>query len=1051
MPSPSPLAIRFGRFLQIAGGILVVMGVCVLLAWSFESSGDQSLGGVRGPFNPLSAIAALLAGAMLFLAGRVLVRSEEHHNAAVQALRDSEALYHSLVEGLPLNIFRKDREGRFTFGNRRFCETIRRPLAGIIGKTDFDFFPPELAEKYRRDDELVATTGQMFETVEEHQKDTGELIYVHVLKSPIYDARNQIIGVQAIFWDVTEKRRAEESLAQERRLLTSLMDHVPDSIYFKDRASRFIRINQAMVNRFALADAGEALGKTDFDFFRPEHAQAARDDEERVMASGEPIIGKVEKEVWPDGRVIWVSTTKMPLRDTRGQIVGTFGVSRDITERKRIEEALQQAKDAAESASRAKSDFLANMSHEIRTPMNAIIGMTELALGSDLAPEQREYISLVKDSADALLQLLNDILDFSKIEAGKLELEEITFPLRDRLGHTLDTLAIRAEQKGLELACRIDPDVPDRLVGDPGRVRQIIVNLVGNAIKFTDRGEVVVEVFREPPTDERPQLTISPQQGFSDGNGQLLLSTEADEPSHTNPATGSVLLHFAVCDTGIGIPREKQNLIFQAFAQADSSTTRRFGGTGLGLTISTQLVQLMGGRIWVESEPGHGSTFHFTARFGLPAEAPLEPSPIELPKLEDLKVLVVDDNSTNRRILGDLLRNWRMRPVEVENGPAALAALAAAQADRDPFQLALLDGMMPEMDGFQLAAAIREMPGVCTLLMLSSADQADGSARCKELGVSAYLTKPVKQSSLFDAIVDCLICAAPAAATEAAITADRTQSAAGSRRPLKILLAEDSVVNQKLAVGLLKRAGHEVAVASNGLDAVAAAERESYDLVLMDVQMPELDGFDATRRIRDRERTQGGHLPIIAVTAHAMKGDRERCLAAGMDGYISKPIRAAELHEVIEDVVGAGGGHSRTSEPEPSPNSDSLWDWTAALSTVQGSEELLQEIIAAFLEEAPRQLTAIHRALVESDAPSLRRAAHTIKGAVRYFGAEAAFQLALKLETLGQKEDLTGVIEIVGELEAELGRLARLFSQRLTKGATTAEGACIAETGATYS
>jgi PAS domain S-box-containing protein len=741
-------------------------------------------------------------------------------------------------------------------------------LAGILGKTDFDFFPPELAEKYRRDDELVATSGQVFETVEEHQKDTGELIYVHVLKSPVYDARNQIIGVQAIFWDVTEKRRAEESLAQERRLLTSLMDHVPDSIYFKDRGSRFIRINQAMVNRFSLVDAGDALGKNDFDFFRPEHAQAAFDDEQRVMTTGQPIIGKEEKEVWPDGRVIWVSTTKMPLRDTRGQIVGTFGVSRDITDRKRIEEALQQAKETAESANRAKSDFLANMSHEIRTPMNAIIGMTELALGTELAPEQREYITLVKESADALLQLLNDILDFSKIEAGRLELEEIAFPLRDRLGHTLDTLALRAEQKGLELAGHIHPDVPDKLIGDPGRLRQIIVNLVGNAIKFTERGEVVVEVFREP--DDRPDLKLVSPSG--DGNGEPTGEAKgrAAEQWANSPAQ-SVHLHFAVRDTGIGIPLDKQALIFQAFSQADSSTTRRFGGTGLGLTISTQLVQLMGGRIWVESQPGSGSTFHFTGRFGLQSETPREPSPIELPKLDDLKVLIVDDNATNRRILCELLRNWRMRPVAVESGPAALEALAAARDKADPFQLALLDGMMPEMDGFQLAEAIRELPGMCTMLMLSSADQAGGSARCRQLGVAAYLTKPVKQSSLFDAIVECLICAAPGKAHSVVDAAPVAQSPESARRPLKVLLAEDSVVNQKLAVSLLKRAGHEVTVAGNGVEAVNAVERERFDLVLMDVQMPELDGFGATERIRDRERTSGGHVPIIAVTAHAAR------------------------------------------------------------------------------------------------------------------------------------------------------------------------------------
>ncbi len=370
-------------------------------SWLTQSAVEEPAFGL----SLLVVLTTVVLAGVVWSNARLLHRAEAQHERAEQALSDSEALYHSLVEGLPLNIFRKDRDGRFTFGNRRFCETIQKPIQQLVGRTDFDFFPKELAEKYRRDDELVMSTAQVFETVEEHQKETGEMIYVQVLKSPVYDARNEIVGVQAIFWDVTEKRRAEDSLAQERQLLTSLLDHIPDSIYFKDRKSRFIRINEAMVKRFSLADTSDALGKTDFDFFKPEHAQAAFDDEQRVMEMGEPIIGKEEKEVWPDGRIVWVSTTKMPLRDTRGQIVGTFGVSRDITDRKRIEEAMQMAKEAAESASRAKSDFLANMSHEIRTPMNAIIGMTELALNTELAPEQREYLTLVKESGDALLQL----------------------------------------------------------------------------------------------------------------------------------------------------------------------------------------------------------------------------------------------------------------------------------------------------------------------------------------------------------------------------------------------------------------------------------------------------------------------------------------------------------------------------------------------------------------------------------------------------------------------------------------------------------------------
>jgi PAS domain S-box-containing protein len=985
---------------------------------------------IEDPLFGLSLLVVLttvISAAVVWSNTRQLHRAEVQHTAAEQALRDSEALYHSLVEGLPLNLFRKDKLGRFTFGNRRFCETIRNPLEQILGRTDFDFFPRELAEKYRSDDELVTSTGQHFETVEEHRKDTGEMLYVHVIKSPVYDARNQIIGVQAIFWDVTERRRAEDSLARERELLTSLMDHIPDSIYFKDRESRFIRINQAMVRRFSLSDASDALGKTDFDFFSPEHAQPAFNDEKRVMETGEPIVGKEEREVWPDGRIMWVSSTKMPLRDTRGEIVGTFGVSRDITDRKRIEEALHQAKEAAESASRAKSEFLANMSHEIRTPMNAIIGMTELALNTDLAPEQREYISLVKESGDALLQLLNDILDFSKIEAGRLELDETDFSLRDRLGHTLDTLAIRAEQKGLELACQIHPEVPDKLIGDPGRLRQIVVNLVGNAIKFTSEGEVVVEVYNEASADEWREAAAS---DTYQSNGA---PTAEETPPDRKPAAKQARLHFAVRDTGIGIPLNKQQVIFQAFAQADSSTTRRFGGTGLGLTISTQLVELMGGRIWVESEPNKGSTFHFTAQFGVQSERPELPQGIELPQLDDLRVLIVDDNATNRRILSELLRTWRMRPVEANGAREALEALSSAEAAGDPFQLALLDGMMPDMDGFQLAEAIRRSPtlGVCTLLMLSSADQADGQARCKELGVSAYLTKPIKQSSLFDAIINCLVCRTALPARPAGAAGVGPESGAeGIVRPLKILLAEDSVVNQKLALGLLKRGEHKVTVVTTGFAVLDATRRERFDLVLMDVQMPEMDGLEATRRIRQHEATTGGRIPIIAVTAHAMKGDRDLCLSAGMDAYISKPIRAAELYQTIDDLMGRRRSAAAADEPSR-PAADNEFDWSVALATVQGSEELLREIIEAFLEETPRQLSAVHKALAESDAPGLRRAAHTIKGALRYFGAEAAFGRALEVETQAHNGDLAGIRPAIEKLERELERITPHLAARL--------------------
>jgi PAS domain S-box-containing protein len=818
----------------------------------------------------------------------------------------------------------------------------------------------------------------------------GEEFPVEIAVVPIH--QNGQPKFTAFLRDIGEQRRAEETL----RLQARVQESMTEGVTLTDEQGYILYANPAEEAMFGYGP-GELLGKhvTVLNTY-PEEQNA------RIV---EGIIEQLRhRGFWcgefsnqrKDGAA-FTTFARITALDLSGRKVWVC-VQEDITDRKRAEAELQAAKEAAESSSRAKSEFLANMSHEIRTPMNGIIGLTDLLLQTDLTADQRDSLDMVKTSADSLLTVINDILDFSKIEAGKLSLDAAEFRLRDSIGDALKALALRAHQKGLELIYYVAPDVPELVIADWGRLRQVLLNLVGNAIKFTDRGEVVVAVAVE--------------------GGDLSLT-----PIHRPK---DVELHFTVSDTGIGIATDKLGMIFDPFTQADGSTTRKYGGTGLGLTICARLAALMGGRLWVESEIGKGSRFHFTARLAFPdasASKILPPKPVVL---RGLPVLVVDDNATNRHILEQMLRSWEMRPTTATNGAEGLAELQRAAHAGQPYPLVLLDFMMPEMDGLTVAERIKAQPELASIaiMMLTSAHRREDVERCRELGLQAHLVKPIRPSDLQRAILSAL---GPAdrngqLAKTVKPAAASVNGAGKPQRRLRILLAEDNLVNQRVVVRVLEKQGHEVVVAGNGKEALErVASPAPFDLVLMDVQMPEMGGFEATAAIRARERETGGHLPIIALTAHAMKGDRERCLEAGMDDYLCKPIQHDELLEVIGRL--ATTQTEACAKAETNGAAHAVFDRARALQLVGGDEALLAEIVGVFHEDGPRLIDGIREAVAARDANRLCRSAHSLKGSLGCLSATPACEAALRLETLGRSGDLSDAPHALETLESELSRL----------------------------
>ncbi len=818
-----------------------------------------------------------------------------------------------------------------------------------------------------------------------------------------------------------EARSVLRALKSERDFAESLVNTAQAIILVLDPKGRIVRFNPYLegISGYSL---DEVRGQDWISTFLPARDHARIRTHLQRAVGDIKTRGNVNSIVAKDGTEREIEWYDKTLKDVDGNVNGMLAVGLDITERKQMETKVKAAKEIAEAANAAKSEFLANMSHEIRTPMNGIIGMTELVLGTDLTGDQRKYLEMAKISADSLLALINDILDFSKIEAGKMELEAIDFNLRVTLENAVDTLALKAHEKGLELACHIRPDVPTALIGDPGRLRQIIVNIAGNSLKFTEKGEIVIRVKLESETDD------------------------------------SVKLHFMVSDTGIGIPRDKLDSIFKSFEQVDGSTTRKYGGTGLGLSITRQFVEMMGGEIRVESpldyqsKGGPGSTFHFTLCFELSRSKAISTPRPKPQDLSGMPVLIVDDNYTNRILLQEMTTSWGLVPTIAADGKEAIDLFNEASGSGTPYRLILLDMQMPEVDGFDVAKMIKDVPSGkdVKIIMLSSMGERGDSERCKAVSISGYLSKPIKQSDLFDAIM--MTMGLSSEETPTVITRHKIYE---ERESYNILLAEDNLINQTLATKLLETRGHRVALASNGIEAVEAFKKGDFDLVLMDIQMPKMDGFEATREIRKtedrRQRTEDKgqapedsikakqapdanqstinnqqstiqRVPIIAMTAHAMTGDREKCISAGMDDYVSKPIKPEALFSAINKVARKSQTKKAQKRPQhpqgATPFSPTTFNLSSAMETALGNEDLFREIAGMFIESWPDYIARIKEGITGNDAVLLEREAHSLKGAVGNFGAKEVYDAAYCLEKLGKEGTMATAQEALSNLES---------------------------------
>ncbi len=982
---------------------------------------------------------------------------------ADEALRKEKNLFQMLFDNLPDKIFFKDSQHRFVRVNRTKAQEQNVTPEEMIGKTDFDYFPKEIAENSLKDDEYILKTGKsIVEKEEVIYEGEGGRRWVAVTKLPRRNELGEIIGTMGIASDITQRKLTEETLKESEERYRSLFNRVPVGLYRTTPSGEILEANDALVELLHYENK-EALMKDNAknQYIDPD---ARKQWSEKLLKRG--TLRNYESQTrCADNQIIWLKENARVVKDEKGDVLYYEGSFEDITERKRAEEELKRAKEEAEKANRellqlnehleqttlfakemalqaemasaAKSEFLANMSHEIRTPMNGILGMTELTLETDLTSEQCEYLEMVKSSANSLLTIINDILDFSKIEAGKLEIESIPFNLHDTVGDTLNTLAIKATQKNLELTSYISPEVPIHVLGDPGRVRQILLNLIGNAIKFTEEGEVVVYVTKEK------------------------FITQATHSEKNDPV---IELKFAVIDTGEGIPGEKQKTIFEAFMQADGSTTRKFGGTGLGLAISSQLVKIMGGKIWVESPVsnaitdaqahsdmnlnsqkgenkigGPGSAFYFTIRFAIQEKSKQPPKRKRISSMEGLPVLVADDNSTNLHILEKMLINWGLKPSTVSDGYSALELLNKESENGNSFSLVLIDCQMPGMDGFTLAQKILENPDFRNLpiMMLTSAGQRGDAQRCREIGIAAYLTKPVKQSKLYDAIVTVLgHSGEPHESHNQLITRHILRENCST---LNILVAEDNPVNQKVTRHLLEKMGHHPIIVDDGKKAVdywvQKSDNNEIDLILMDVQMPEMNGFEATEKIREYESNNGNghHIPIIAITAHAMKDDEEKCLAAGMDGYLSKPVKVEKLEEYLYRYFDYKSYSAENNAGDELNDSQKILDKSELMRRVDNDLELLKELTDTLVENKDQWLADIKLAAKQDSAPDLEKSAHTLKGAVSNFGAPTVYETVSKLEAFAKDKKFREALSLITVLEQKIEMLVMELKRCLNK------------------